>query len=252
MSVAIQTVDWAAYALSYDVLAEHNPAYAALRAAVLCHVAALPLRTGDTILDIGAGTGGMSLPLAQAHPGVRVVHLEPDAGMADAARRKVATLGVCNVEIVTTSFEDYGGSECSVAVAVAVHSLYTLRDPEGALRRMYHLQRPGGCAVLCDLGRVLDLWDWRRYLLLHLLARRGPRAALRMLRELRGAATQNSRIRHCQLAGEYWRHTTAEFARAVGAAGYTICSAYTTYRGYSDLVVAHKEGDGCGVLSCAV
>jgi 2-polyprenyl-3-methyl-5-hydroxy-6-metoxy-1,4-benzoquinol methylase len=60
---------------------------------------------GSRVLDIGAGTGVLSLPLAAL--GCTVVAVEPSEGMQHIFRGKLHSLGVRTVEIVPDRWETY-------------------------------------------------------------------------------------------------------------------------------------------------
>jgi len=90
--------------LSFGSVAEqydrHRPGYSAeLVDAVLEYAGAQP---GDSVLDVGAGTGRASLPFAER--GMRVTALEPDPGMAAVASQRAATAGL-SIEILGSDFE---------------------------------------------------------------------------------------------------------------------------------------------------
>lgn len=59
----------------------------------------LDLRPGESVLDAGCATGYTTFLLA--HLGVRVIGLESDEAMAEAARRELSESGYPQVEIVT-------------------------------------------------------------------------------------------------------------------------------------------------------
>ncbi|HEY6739859.1 MAG TPA: class I SAM-dependent methyltransferase [Actinopolymorphaceae bacterium] len=58
------------------------------------------------LLEVGCGTGKATIPLARA--GFGITALELGAGLADEARRNLAAFP--DVEVVTTSFEDWPGA----------------------------------------------------------------------------------------------------------------------------------------------
>jgi protein-L-isoaspartate O-methyltransferase len=59
--------------------------------------------TGSRVLELGCGTGQATVPLARR--GYEVVALEPGAGLADLARRRLAAFP--SVGVVTSSFEGW-------------------------------------------------------------------------------------------------------------------------------------------------
>ena len=66
--------------------------------------AAKPLR-GESLLDLTCGLGGDTIELSRRFS--RVVALERDAVLADVVRENLHRLGITNVDVVTTSAEEY-------------------------------------------------------------------------------------------------------------------------------------------------
>src|SRR5689334_21231750 len=70
-------------------------------------VAAMKLRPGQTVADIGAGPGLFVVPLAMAvGPSGRIYAEDIDAGFFPAIRARVADAHVANVETVLGKFTD--------------------------------------------------------------------------------------------------------------------------------------------------
>lgn len=61
--------------------------------------------SGDAVLDLTCGLGVDAMALARRF--ARVVTLERDGVLADAVRENMRRMGVCNVEVVTASAEEY-------------------------------------------------------------------------------------------------------------------------------------------------
>src|SRR5688500_7082818 len=59
----------------------------------------VPLRRGQTIVDIGAGTGFLTVELAQRSAAARVIAVDPWPEAMRVLRRKVSYLGLTNVEL---------------------------------------------------------------------------------------------------------------------------------------------------------
>jgi len=69
-------------------------------------IAAMNIRPGMSVADLGAGTGFFSFPIAEAMKGSgRVYATETDPKMADALRRRIGERGAANVSAVRVSGE---------------------------------------------------------------------------------------------------------------------------------------------------
>jgi ubiquinone/menaquinone biosynthesis C-methylase UbiE len=228
--------DWSAYATAYDLLSEHNPAYQELLQDFEAFLETI--ETPRLIYDIGGGTGNYTEVAARACPDSEIHLVEPDVGMSAAAREKLAAFD--NIQYEAVAMEDLGVSG-TADLLICVHALYAMPDPEQRLREMRRLLRPGGWLYLIDLGRDMDVADWRSYLFSSLKREHGLAGALRVFWQGREIAKQNKTILKAQREGSYWTHTAAELATAVTAAGFEIERRASVYRDYSDLVVCRAK-----------
>ena len=225
-------VDWSAYATAYDLLSEHNPEYQALLQDFEAFLATI--KTPGLIYDIGGGTGNYTEIAARACPGSEVRLVEPDAGMIGLARAKLAAYGNINYETLAIEDIDAPGT---ADLAICVHALYAMPVQEQRLGDLRRLLRSGGLLYLVDLGRYMNVADWRSYLFSNLKRERGLADACRLFWQGREIAKQNKIILKAQKKGVYWTHTEAEIALAATAAGFEILRQQSVYRGYSDLLV---------------
>ncbi|MYW69657.1 methyltransferase domain-containing protein [Streptomyces sp. SID8379] len=140
-----RSTTWDAAAADFDDEPDHGLRDPAVRAAWGRRLDGwLPERPGD-LLDLGCGTGSLSLLAAER--GHRVTGVDFAPAMLERARRKLAghdadfLLGDAAAPPVEQGAYD---------VVLARHVLWALPDTEAALRRWVSLLRPGGRLVLIE------------------------------------------------------------------------------------------------------
>ncbi|RSN51527.1 SAM-dependent methyltransferase [Streptomyces sp. WAC 04229] len=138
-------VDWDAEAAGFDDEPDHGLRDPDVRRAWAARLASwLPARPGD-LLDLGCGTG--SLSLLAAEQGHRVTGVDRSPAMVKLARTKLAGRDAAFLE--GDAAAPPVGEQRFDAVLVR-HVLWTLPDPGRALSRWRHLLRPGGRLVLVE------------------------------------------------------------------------------------------------------
>ncbi|MDQ0402928.1 class I SAM-dependent methyltransferase [Streptomyces sp. NPDC000349] len=139
------SVDWDVEAAGFDDEPDHGLRDPDVRRAWAARLASwLPARPGD-LLDLGCGTG--SLSLLAAEQGHRVTGVDRSPAMVKLARTKLA--GRDAVFLEGDAAAPPVGEQRFDAVLVR-HVLWTLPDPGRALSRWRHLLRPGGRLVLVE------------------------------------------------------------------------------------------------------
>ncbi|MFF8779708.1 class I SAM-dependent methyltransferase [Streptomyces sp. NPDC015140] len=139
------SVDWDAEAADFDDEPDHGLRDPDVRRAWAARLASwLPARPGD-LLDLGCGTG--SLSLLAAEQGHRVTGVDRSPAMVKLARTKLA--GRDAVFLEGDAAAPPVGEQRFDAVLVR-HVLWALPDPGRALSRWRHLLRPGGRLVLVE------------------------------------------------------------------------------------------------------
>jgi SAM-dependent methyltransferase len=131
---------------------------------------------GGPVLELGAGTGRVTIPIAEA--GIRVSALDLDTGMLDTLRQKAATLSVDARERISIHHGDMRSFTLEQRFALVIipfraflHNV-TRDDQLATLRRAHVHLRPGGELALnvfhpslaymaANAGSYAGVWRWR-------------------------------------------------------------------------------------------
>ncbi|MFD9035404.1 class I SAM-dependent methyltransferase [Streptomyces sp. NPDC059567] len=138
---------WDAAAAAFDDEPDHGLRAAGTRAAWARHLRDWMPSDPVDVLDIGCGTGSLSLLLAEAGHRVTGVDLAPK--MVEQARAKLDAAGLRGRFLTGDAMGPPTGEQ-RFDVALARHLLWTLPDPEVALREWVGRLRPGGRLVLVE------------------------------------------------------------------------------------------------------
>ncbi len=120
-------------------------------------VAQADLAPGHRVLDLGCGTGTLTLLLQRAAPDARVIGLDADAAALEIAREKIRAARL-DIELRHARVEDARiepGSLDRIVSSLVLHHLL----PDGkrlALGRALRWLRPGGELHVADWGRAGD------------------------------------------------------------------------------------------------
>jgi len=107
---------------------------------------ALGLRSGETVLDLGAGTGVSTQELARS--GAYAVGADLSLGMLEAGHARRPDVPLLASDALALPFAD--GTFDAVTISLALRNIV---DPDAALREMARVTASGGRLVVCEFSR---------------------------------------------------------------------------------------------------
>jgi arsenite methyltransferase len=114
--------------------------------------AAAVIRSGDTVLDIGSGSGTDAFIAAGlVGPGGRVIGLDLTEAMRDKLRANAAAAGTTNLEVLAGNAEAIPLPDASVDVVSSNGVLNLVPDKPRAIREIARVLRAGGRLQIADI-----------------------------------------------------------------------------------------------------
>jgi len=113
-------------------------------------LARMPVAEGETVLDLGCGSGYAARALVETRGASRSYGLDGSPEMVRNARSYTAPALRDRVAFVRGDFEHLPFTEDSLDHCFSMEAFYYARDPHAALRELRRVLRPGGtffCAV---------------------------------------------------------------------------------------------------------
>ena len=190
---------WSGRVASWD-----NHGSANLTTVTAAVLAVAGVQPGDAVVDLGAGNGQLSLPLAQL--GARVLGVDVSPGMVSALRSEALRRDLPMLEAITMPIEELDLPAGSVDLVVSSYALHHLRDPDKAklVQAAARWLRPGGRIVIADMmfGRGGSQRD-REIIKLKLLtlARKGPGGWWRITKNV---VRYLVRVQECPISMDAW------------------------------------------------
>ena len=112
----------------------------------------LDLEPGDTVADVGAGNGWLSVEVAQrVGPGGRVFATELSASRRGDIRESVSAAGLGNVTVVEAGERDTNLSPACCDAIFHRRVYHHLTDPAATNASLYAALRPGGRLAVIEL-----------------------------------------------------------------------------------------------------
>ena len=124
-------------------------------------LAYLGLRGGESVLEIGPGTGALTVPLAEAvgeHG--RVVAVDISEPMLGAARQKIAERGLRNVTLHSGDAQVFAFEPAAFDLATSRMGVMFFADPAAAFRNIKGALKPSGRLVFACWAPLAENRHW--------------------------------------------------------------------------------------------
>jgi arsenite methyltransferase len=131
----------------------------------------VPVKSGLTILDVGAGTGFLTIELAErCGPGTLVIAVDPWKAAMDRLRRKIEQRHLGNIRLLEQDAAALDLPDASVDVIVSNLGINNFENPDAVLRECFRLARPGATLLLTTnlVGHMAEFYEAYREVLIEL------------------------------------------------------------------------------------
>ena len=112
-------------------------------------------RESATIIDLGTGSGILSIELNKLLPQVKIIGIDPSSEMLEIARKNADEAEISNYETRLGRAEEIPVESNSVDLVVSQFSFHEWKGPQKGLLEIFRVLKPGGSFMLRDFNR-----DW--------------------------------------------------------------------------------------------
>lgn len=110
-------------------------------------ISQMPIKKNHTLLDVGAGTGFFTIPMAESTSN-KVYAMDPDERMLGVIENKAAEKGLINIELIQDYIENLNIQHNSVDFVMASLILHEVSSLTKALSNIFEVIKTGG-HLLC-------------------------------------------------------------------------------------------------------
>jgi ubiquinone/menaquinone biosynthesis C-methylase UbiE len=122
----------------------------------------VPIRRGMTVLDLGAGTGFLSIELAsRCGPDSQVIAIDPWKAAVERLRRKLAQRGIQNVRVIEEDAAQANLPVSSVDLIVSNLGINNFENPVAVLGTCFQVAKPEARLVFTTnlVGHTREFYD---------------------------------------------------------------------------------------------
>ncbi len=125
---------------------------------------------GSRVLDVGCGTGTLTIMLKREHSAVQAVGLDGDEAILNIAKKKAAKAGVeLQLDRGFSSEMAYPDADFDKVLSSFFFHHLTHEEKNGTLREVYRVLKPGGELHIADWGKPGNLLLRGGFLIVQLL-----------------------------------------------------------------------------------
>ncbi|MBI9046933.1 MAG: methyltransferase domain-containing protein [Anaerolineaceae bacterium] len=122
----------------------------------------IPIRSGVSILDVGAGTGLLTVELAQrCGSGSSVIAVDPWDLAIKRLQFKIDTLQLKNIQLIPKSLEESELIENSIDLIVSNLGINNFEKPDTVLEKCFQVSKPGANLIVTTnlTGHMQEFYD---------------------------------------------------------------------------------------------
>ena len=126
----------------------------------------LPILAGDTILDVGAGSGAYSIELAKLSLKNKLIAVDINRNLLDLLVYTAVTLSLGDIETIEMNIEkSWPIAPLSVDGAMLVNILHAVNDKDKVLQHLHQSLKPHAYAILVDWRDVSKVGPGEKYII---------------------------------------------------------------------------------------